>query len=85
MKKANHIISGILFYSFGWAIAGISYFLIDNFRYYKKHISRKEIEPEIKDNMNNIFYEKTFTTVYPDQPAKDFNEWANHIYKLCNN
>ena len=31
--------------------------------------------------MNNI---KVLSTVYPENPPKDFNDWINHIYKLLN-
>ena len=73
VKTTLNIISFIL----ALPIAGITYYLVDNYRAIKK--KKKE-----------IVYRPTFHTYYPENypenpTVHDFNAWSEHIYKQLDN
>lgn len=68
MKKTTNIIGGVLFYLL-LPVTFLTYIIYDGF---KKEKKEKEID------------KPTFHTYYPEDPAKDFNGWSDHIYKIRN-
>ena len=49
--------------------------LLDGFVYVFLHVTKKQKKSTLQPNR------KVYTTL-PDNPAKDFNDWANHISRI---
>jgi hypothetical protein len=64
----KNILTSIAFYAL-LPLVGITYLIVDNYR----ALRRKKPEHNfVKYDLENV--------VYPDDPAKDFNEWINFIH-----
>ena len=60
-------------------IAGITYFVVDNYRFFKKK-KQEEAAAGPKPSFHSYYPDN-----YPANPtASDFNTWSEHIYSLNN-